>query len=222
MSGGATRREKKEPVKVEESEPQRTAPAFLLWDKPPHLRTVELQRRSAAELEAELKEILGLRNHQTCMREAALLDYFVCGFWWTKEKKFSPTQTSFTTAVLHMLIDNIRVKQMGLLENLMEFAKALAPACQCWISGGETTSLLDRKEAKEFINYITISLFQKYRLYELVLTTPREELLVGLERTIEFYFHRHWEMSNPPRKIQTHRGRASQEDSDPAMLDFIN
>ncbi|XP_034425546.1 ciliary-associated calcium-binding coiled-coil protein 1 isoform X2 [Hippoglossus hippoglossus] len=196
MSAGAPRREKKEPVKVEDSEPQKTAPAFLLWDEPPHLRTVALQRRSAAELEAELKEILGLRNHQTCMKEAALLDYYVCGFWWTKEKKFSPAQTSFTTAVLHMLMDNIRGKQMGLLENLMEFAKALAPACQCWTSGGDTTSLLDRKEAKEFISYVTNSLFQKHRLYELVLTTPREELLMGLE-----------EMSNPPRKIQSFPGR---------------
>nr|XP_019938372.1 PREDICTED: uncharacterized protein C10orf107 homolog [Paralichthys olivaceus] len=155
MSGGATRREKKEPAKVGDSEPQKTEPVILLWDEPPHHRTVELQRCSAAELEAELKEILGLRNHQTCMKEAALLDYYVCGFWWTKENKFSPKQTSFTIAVLHMLIDNIRVKQMGLLENLMEFAKALAAACQCLTSGGDTTSLLDRDEAKKLISYIT-------------------------------------------------------------------
>lgn len=42
------------------------------------------------------------------MKEAALLDYYVCGFWWAKEASFSPTQTSFTMAVLHLLLDNVR------------------------------------------------------------------------------------------------------------------
>lgn len=55
-----------------------------------------------------MKEILGYKNHRTCMKEAALLDYYVCGFWWAKEASFSPTQTSFTMAVLHSLLDNVR------------------------------------------------------------------------------------------------------------------
>lgn len=42
------------------------------------------------------------------MKEAALLDYYVCGFWWAKEAGLSPEQTSFAMAVLHMLLDNIR------------------------------------------------------------------------------------------------------------------
>lgn len=42
------------------------------------------------------------------MKEAALLDYYVCGFCWAKEANFTPRQTSFTMAVLHMLLDNIR------------------------------------------------------------------------------------------------------------------
>lgn len=56
----------------------------------------------------EIEEILGYKNHKTCMKEAALLDYYVCGFWWAKEASFSPTQTSFTMAVLHLLLDNVR------------------------------------------------------------------------------------------------------------------
>lgn len=55
-----------------------------------------------------MKDILGFKNHKTCMKEAALLDYYVCGFWWAKEASFSPTQTSFTMAVLHLLLDNVR------------------------------------------------------------------------------------------------------------------
>uniref|UniRef100_A0A3B4WH58 Uncharacterized protein n=1 Tax=Seriola lalandi dorsalis TaxID=1841481 RepID=A0A3B4WH58_SERLL len=57
-------------------------------------------------------EILGYRNHQTCMKEAALLDCYVCCFWWTKEAKFTPKQVAFTIAVLHMLLENIRVQNV--------------------------------------------------------------------------------------------------------------
>lgn len=42
-------------------------------------------------------------------------------------------------------------KQMSFEENLMEFAKALAAACQ---TSEDTASLLDTDEAKELIDYI--------------------------------------------------------------------
>lgn len=42
------------------------------------------------------------------MKEAALLDYYISGFWWAKEVEFTPAQTSFTMAVLHMLLDNMQ------------------------------------------------------------------------------------------------------------------
>ncbi|XP_028424506.1 ciliary-associated calcium-binding coiled-coil protein 1 isoform X4 [Perca flavescens] len=134
---------------------------------------------------SEMKVILDLRNHQICMKEAALLDYYVCGFWWAKEANFTPIKISFTMAVLHMLLDNIREKQMVLVENLMEFAKALCAACKWSTSKEDSPPLLDREEATALISYIRNSLFQKYRLYELLFTTSREELLTGMERTIE-------------------------------------
>lgn len=40
---------------------------------------------------------------------------------------------------------------MSFVENLMEFTKALAAACQ---KSEDTTSLLDTDEAKELIDYI--------------------------------------------------------------------
>ncbi|XP_008284737.1 ciliary-associated calcium-binding coiled-coil protein 1 [Stegastes partitus] len=152
---------------------------FLRWE--------QLQRSSAEQLQAELKEILGCSNHQTCMKEAVLLDYYVCGWWWAKEASFTPAQASFTMAVLHILLDNIREKQMGLVDNLAEFSKALKPACRCVTPEEYTSSLLDSEEAAAFIRYIRNSLFQKYRLYQLLFTTPRGELLAGMERTTEVF-----------------------------------
>ncbi|TMS22557.1 ciliary-associated calcium-binding coiled-coil protein 1 [Larimichthys crocea] len=188
MSAGATRREKTDKAKVKDSNLEKEEPVFLLqWDALPHQQIPELLHRSGNELQAELKEILGFRNYQTCMKEAALLDYYVCGFWWAKEANFTPIQISFTMAVLHMLLNNIREKQMVLVENLMEFAKALGAACCCSTSETDTTSLLDKEDAMALISYIRNSLFQKYTLYELLFTTSREELLTGMERTIEVF-----------------------------------
>ncbi|XP_067432781.1 ciliary-associated calcium-binding coiled-coil protein 1 [Thunnus thynnus] len=185
MSGGATRRDKKEQRKVKDEKKEEAV--ILQWEAMPLRQIQDLLKRSADQLHSELKEILSFRNHQTCMKEAALLDYYVCGFWWAKEAKFTPTQTSFTMAVLHMLLDNIREKQMSLVDNLTEFAKALAAACQCSSSDEGSTPPLDREAATALISYTRDSLFQKYRLYELLFTTPREELLTGMERTIEVF-----------------------------------
>ncbi|XP_072230007.1 ciliary-associated calcium-binding coiled-coil protein 1 [Leuresthes tenuis] len=172
MSGRASRREKEE-------RPE--------WKALPPQQIEDLLKMSAEELQLALTEVLGCRNHQTCMKEAVLLDYYTRGFWWVKEANFTPGQASFTMDVLHMLLDNIREKQMGLVDNLMELAKALSAACQHSTSEEDVNSLLDSNEAAAFICYIRDSLIQKYRLYECLLNTSKEELLAGIEDTIEMF-----------------------------------
>nr|XP_046233888.1 ciliary-associated calcium-binding coiled-coil protein 1 isoform X2 [Scatophagus argus] len=176
MSGEAISREKRERPKEKDNKLEKEDCVFLQFDALPHQRIQELLGKTGDELQS---------SYQSCMKEAALLDYYVCGFWWAKEANFTPIQTSFTMAVLHMLLDNIREKQMALVENVMEFAKALAAACCS--STSYQNSLLDREEATALISYVRNSLFQKYRLYELLFTTSREELLTGTERTVEVF-----------------------------------
>ncbi|KAM4623621.1 ciliary-associated calcium-binding coiled-coil protein 1 [Polymixia lowei] len=132
-----------------------------------------------------LGEILGFRNQHTCMKEAALLDYYVSGFWWAKEASFTPIQLSFTMAVLNMLLDNIRAKHLGVVDNWIELTKALEASRQHPASEGDSAPLLGIEQAMALTDYIKNSLFQNYRLYELLFTTPREELLIGKERMIE-------------------------------------
>uniref|UniRef100_A0A7N6AC14 Uncharacterized protein n=1 Tax=Anabas testudineus TaxID=64144 RepID=A0A7N6AC14_ANATE len=130
MSGGATRREKKEQVKVQDRKLQKQDIVFLQWGALSHQQIEDLLQRSAEELQWELKEILGFKNYQTCMREAALLDYNVCGFWWAKEASFTPAQTSFTMAVLHMLLENIRVCFRNI--DSTNFISAHQEMSYCW------------------------------------------------------------------------------------------
>ncbi|XP_045923977.1 ciliary-associated calcium-binding coiled-coil protein 1 isoform X2 [Micropterus dolomieu] len=154
MSGGATRREKKELPKVKDNKLQKEEAVFLQWEAMTQQQIQDLLNKTGDEVQSEMKDILGFRNHQTCMKESALLDFYVCGFWWAKEANFTPRQTSFLMAILHMLLDNIIEKRMVLVENLMEFAKALGAACQCSSSEEDTTSLLDKEEAMALISYI--------------------------------------------------------------------
>ncbi|KAK5851375.1 hypothetical protein PBY51_002176 [Eleginops maclovinus] len=187
MSSGSTRREKKELAKVKDETLQKEEPVFLKWHAQTQQQVHELLKKTPEELQLELKEILGFRNHQVCMKEAALLDYYVCGFWWAREANFDPPQTSFTMAVLYMLLENIREKQMSLVENMLELAKALGAANQCSTSEEDTVPLLTREEATALINYIRNSLFQKYTLYQLLFSSSREELLTGVERNVEVF-----------------------------------
>lgn len=104
MSGTATRSEKKEPPKTQEV-------ISLQWDAltpGPRTLTHIQDLNTVKEANRELKEILGFR---TCMKDSILLDYYVCGFWWTKETNFTPAQVSVSMAVLHMLLDTTREKQ---------------------------------------------------------------------------------------------------------------
>ncbi|KAM7382241.1 hypothetical protein PAMA_012887 [Pampus argenteus] len=181
MSAGVIRRDKKEQRKIKDNELLKEKAVILQWEAMSLQQIQDTLKKNADELHSELTEILSLRHHQICTKEATLLDYYVCGFWWAKEAKFKPTQISFTMAVLHMLLDNIQEKQMSLLDNLMGFAKALAVACRCSALEEGTSPPLDREEATALISYTRVSLFQKYRLYELLFTTPREELLTGME-----------------------------------------
>ncbi|KAM6972603.1 ciliary-associated calcium-binding coiled-coil protein 1 [Aplochiton taeniatus] len=158
---------------------------FLQWKLISHKQINSLLELTVDEVQQQLEEFLGYRNHQTCLKEAALLDYYVSGFWWAKGVSFSCPQMSFTMAVLQLLLDNIRDKQMPLVENYSEFAKAIAASRQSPALEGDSNPLLDTEQAMAITDYLKTSLFQNYTLYEFLFSKPREELLLGMERSIE-------------------------------------
>ncbi|XP_043957946.1 ciliary-associated calcium-binding coiled-coil protein 1 isoform X2 [Gambusia affinis] len=131
------------------------AAEFLQWDALPVQLIQELQEHSAEELLHKMQNILGFTNHRICIREAVLLQYYLSGFWWAKDTKFSPTQISFTMAVLHVLLENLREKQMSSVDNMVVFMKAMTAACHCAPSEENGTSLLNNNEAKALTCYVT-------------------------------------------------------------------
>ncbi|KAM6963860.1 ciliary-associated calcium-binding coiled-coil protein 1 [Tautogolabrus adspersus] len=123
-------------------------------------------------------------NHRLCLKEASLLDFYIGGFSWMKQMKFSDRQMSFVVTLLHLMISNIREKQMDLVENLMVFIESLAHQCS---TSGEETSVLNREEVFALIGYLKNSLFQKYKIYQYLFRTNRDELLTGSQRDVEVF-----------------------------------
>ncbi|KAL7857592.1 hypothetical protein SRHO_G00164910 [Serrasalmus rhombeus] len=157
---------------------------FLEWTLLPLDHMNALLDLSVDQVQLRFEDILGLKKHQTCLREAALLDYFVVGFWWAKEMNFTCQQISFILALLQLLLDNVKDKQMPRSENFKVFDKKLLSARKS-SADTDVNPLFDSDQIKSITDYFKSSLFQHYRLYQFLFTQPRDEVLLGMERNID-------------------------------------
>ncbi|XP_052368121.1 uncharacterized protein LOC127926668 [Oncorhynchus keta] len=161
-------------VASKESDAEKANPQWKLIS---HEQINTLLDLTVEQVQFQFEEILGLKNYQTCLKEASLLDYFVSGFWWTREMNYTCQQISFIMALLQFLLDNISEKQMPFVDNLNEFAKMISGTRQS--PSPEVDSLFDAEQAMSITDYLKCSLFQNYQLYEFLFSQPREELLLG-------------------------------------------
>ncbi|KAL7869809.1 hypothetical protein AOLI_G00137970 [Acnodon oligacanthus] len=160
----------------------KTAEMCLQWTILPLDHMNALLDLSVDQVQLRFEDILGLKKHQTCLKEAALLDYFVVGFWWAKEMNFTCQQISFILALLQLLLDNIKDKQMPRSENFKVFDKKLLSARKS-SADTDVNPLFDSVQIKSIMDYFKSSLFQHYRLYQFLFTQPRDEVLLGMEDT---------------------------------------
>ncbi|KAM3834345.1 ciliary-associated calcium-binding coiled-coil protein 1 [Vipera latastei] len=138
-----------------------------------------------AGIEKSLEEFLNLKHRLTNLKEAALLDYYVSGFWWAKGLDFSSVQIGGFMTLQNLLLDNLETYHMTLEENIQELASAMAGIglSNSEISSGFEFFTID--QAKAIISYVKSSLFQHYTLYEYLFHSPREELVIGDEKVVE-------------------------------------
>ncbi|XP_062987708.1 ciliary-associated calcium-binding coiled-coil protein 1 [Elgaria multicarinata webbii] len=144
-----------------------------------------LLEQDIAGVQKRLEEFLNLKQRLTSLKEAVLLDYYVSGFWWAKALEFTPVQVGGILTLLNLLMENLDTQHMTLEENIQELGSAMAGIGQCHSekSGGFEFFTVD--QAKAIINYLKISLFQHYTLYEYLFHSPREELVIGDENVVE-------------------------------------
>ncbi|KAF6107760.1 ciliary associated calcium binding coiled-coil 1 [Phyllostomus discolor] len=142
----------------------------------------EMQAEDIDGVQKKLAMFLNFKNLQTCFKEAILLDYYVSGFLWAKGMDFSIIQYSKFMTLLDMLLHNLRTLHMSLEDSLKWLGEVMAEIGPSNLQKNEKWSIFDTKQANAIIDYLKISLFQHYKLYEFLFYSTREEIVIGTER----------------------------------------
>ncbi|XP_005386002.1 PREDICTED: uncharacterized protein C10orf107 homolog [Chinchilla lanigera] len=155
---------------------------------PDFLSTVQitdLLTENVDGIQEKLRMFLNFKNLQTCLKDAILLDYYVSGFLWAKGMDFSITQCSKFMTLLNMLLHNLKTLHMSLEDNIKWLGEVMAEIGPNHSQRIHEWNIFDVKRANAIVDYLKISIFQHYKLYEFVFYSPREEIVIGTEQVIE-------------------------------------
>ncbi|XP_006045565.3 ciliary-associated calcium-binding coiled-coil protein 1 isoform X2 [Bubalus bubalis] len=130
-------------------------------------------------VQQKLEKFLNFKNLETCLKEASLLDYYVSGFLWAKGMDFSVIQYSKFMTLLDMLLHNLRTLHMSLEDSIKWLGEVMAEIGPS--HKNEKWNIFDVKQASAIVDYLKISLFQHYKLYEFLFFSAREEIVIGAE-----------------------------------------
>ncbi|KAA0725604.1 Ciliary-associated calcium-binding coiled-coil protein 1 [Triplophysa tibetana] len=156
---------------------------FSQWERLDHDQLNMMLDLPVDQVHSQFKDLLEFKNHQTCVKDAALLDYFVSGFCWAREMNFTCQQISFIMALLQHLLYNIKNNQTSFSDNFKvfpEIMKVRRPSAET-----DTSALFDADQIRSITHYFRISVFQHYRLYECLFSQQRQKQLFTTEKCIE-------------------------------------
>ncbi|XP_027452837.2 ciliary-associated calcium-binding coiled-coil protein 1 isoform X2 [Zalophus californianus] len=136
-------------------------------------------------VQQKLKKFLNFKNLHTCLKEAILLDYYVSGFLWARGMQFSVIQYSKFMTLLDMLLHNLRTLHMSLEDSIKWLGEVMAEIGPSHSQKNEEWNVFNIKQANAVIDYLKISLFQHYKLYEFLFYSTREEIVIGTEQVLE-------------------------------------
>ncbi|XP_047410199.1 ciliary-associated calcium-binding coiled-coil protein 1 isoform X2 [Sciurus carolinensis] len=145
----------------------------------------DLLKENVDGVQEKMGMFLNFRHLQTCLKEGILLDYYVSGFLWAKGLDFSITQYSKFMTLLDMLLHNLRTLHMSLEDSIKWLGEVMAEIGPTQSQNNEKQNIFDIRQANAIIDYLKISLFQHYRLYEFLFFSTREEIVIGTEQLIE-------------------------------------
>ncbi|XP_002756368.3 ciliary-associated calcium-binding coiled-coil protein 1 isoform X1 [Callithrix jacchus] len=136
-------------------------------------------------VQEKLRIFLNFKNLETCLKDAILLDYYVSGFLWARRMDFSVIQYSKFMTLLAMLLQNLKTLHMSLEDSIKWLGEVMAEIGPNRSQKNDEWGIFDVKQANAIIDYIKISLFQHYKLYEFMFYSAREEIVIGTEQVIE-------------------------------------
>ncbi|NXU14327.1 CBCO1 protein, partial [Pardalotus punctatus] len=129
----------------------------------------------------KMEEFLHFTQLKTSLKEAILLDYYIAGFWWAKEMNFSVIQLSGFMDLLNFALENLSNKHMTLGDNLKELERAMSGTRETDSEERGDQNLFSIEQAKAIIDYLVTSLFKRYKVYEYLFHSRREEPVISNE-----------------------------------------
>ncbi|XP_047618069.1 ciliary-associated calcium-binding coiled-coil protein 1 [Phacochoerus africanus] len=145
----------------------------------------EMLAEDADGVQRKLEKFLNFKNLHTCLKEAILLDYYVSGFLWARGMDFSIIQYSKFITLLDMLLHNLRTLRMSLEDSIKWLGEVMAEIGPSHSQKNEEWNIFDIKQTNAIVDYLKVSLFQHYKLYEFLFYATREEIVIGTEQVIE-------------------------------------
>nr|KAF6303507.1 ciliary associated calcium binding coiled-coil 1 [Myotis myotis] len=98
---------------------------------------------------------------------------------------FSVLQYSKFMTLLDVLLHNLRALHMSLKDSLQWLGEVMAEIGPAHLQKHKKWSIFDIKQANAITDYLKISLFQHYKLYEFLFYSSRKEIVIGAEQMIE-------------------------------------
>ncbi|XP_010213519.1 PREDICTED: uncharacterized protein C10orf107 homolog [Tinamus guttatus] len=95
---------------------------------------------------------------------------------------FSHEQLTGFMGLLNFLLENLSDKHMTLGDNIKELGRTMAGIGGTRSEESGDLFFFNVEQAKAIIDYLKISLFQPYKLYEYLFHTPREECVISKEQ----------------------------------------
>lgn len=158
----------------------------LAWKVLSDAQTKEIiETENVDQVQEKVQSFLQITQHECDLREASILDYYVSALWWTKEQQFNNEQMSAFFTVAHMTLENIKEKQMNVVDNIQEFKRLFAgiDVDKSEASGG--LECFDMAQAKAITDYFYTSVFQHYKLYEFMFSATQAEEIIGTDLLVE-------------------------------------
>ncbi|KAK7465959.1 hypothetical protein BaRGS_00037497, partial [Batillaria attramentaria] len=160
---------------------------FLAYQVLPQDVSKELLEMDIDDMQRKICEFFKLENVSTHLQDAAIADYYTSAVWWAKEQGFNEQQMSGFFTAVHTLLENLKEKQMSLVDNVKEM-KLLLVGIGTEVAGdvpGGGMEFLEPAQALAVSDYIFNSLFQHYRLYEYMFSHTQDEEIIGADLEVE-------------------------------------
>uniref|UniRef100_A0A8B9ZU24 Uncharacterized protein n=1 Tax=Anas zonorhyncha TaxID=75864 RepID=A0A8B9ZU24_9AVES len=123
-------------------------------------------KENVERIQKRLEEFLNFKQLKTSLKEDIFLDYYTARLW----------------ILLNFLLENFHDKYMTVGDKIKDLGKAMAGIGETDSERSGDMDVFSTEQAKAITDYLSISLFKPYKLYEHLFHSPRELVITANAR----------------------------------------